>query len=65
MDKVRLFFLGILLMMVLIACKQESSVKGEVVNKVESNGRYYLEIGVEVTPEEYIGYDVGDEYEKN
>ena len=34
-----------------------------VIGKHEHNGRYYIETYIEVDPEEYIGLDVGDEYE--
>ena len=33
-----------------------------VLNKNEANGKYYLEVAIEVSGEEYIGYDVGDDY---
>ena len=33
-----------------------------VLNKTEVNGRYYLEVALEVSGEEFIGYDVGDDY---
>lgn len=32
----------------------------QIVNKTEQEGRYYVEVWLEVTPEEYIGLDVGD-----
>ena len=35
----------------------------EVWDKCEIDGKCYLNVWVEVTPEEYIGVDVGDEYE--
>lgn len=35
-----------------------------IIDKYESDGRCYLNLEVEVTPEEYIGYDIGDEYTK-
>lgn len=35
----------------------------EIWDKCENNGRYFVEVWVEVTPEEYIGLDIGDEYE--
>lgn len=33
-----------------------------VVEKFERNGKCYLKVVFEVTPDEYITYDVGDEY---
>lgn len=35
----------------------------QVTNKIERDGRCYVETWVEVTPEEYIGLEVGDEFE--
>lgn len=35
----------------------------EIVDKYEEDGRCYVEIWHEVTPEEYIGLDIGDEYQ--
>ena len=34
----------------------------EISGKCEANGKCYVEVWHEVTPEEYIGLDVGDEY---
>lgn len=34
-----------------------------VTDKAESKGRCYVQTWVEVTPEDYIGLDVGDEFE--
>ena len=34
-----------------------------IVSKHEQDDKCYLMIEVEVSPEEYIGYDTGDEYE--
>lgn len=41
---------------------EESQVVGGIVNKYEKDGKCFVEVQVEVFPEEYIGYDVGDEY---
>lgn len=35
----------------------------EVVDKCEHGGKCYVETWLEVTPEEYIGLDIGDEWE--
>lgn len=35
----------------------------EVWNKAEKDGRCFVQVWIEVTPEEYIGLDIGDEYE--
>lgn len=35
----------------------------EVVNKTEEGGKYYIEVLMEVSPEEYIGLDIGDTFE--
>ena len=34
----------------------------EISGKYEVNGKCFVEVWHEVTPEEYIGLDVGDEY---
>lgn len=34
-----------------------------VTDKAEANGKCYVETWLEVTPEEYIGLDIGDEWE--
>lgn len=36
-----------------------------VTDKAEYDGKCYLAIEVEISPEEYIGYDIGDEYRTN
>lgn len=35
----------------------------QVIDKYESENKCYVIVPIEVTPEEYIGYDIGDEYE--
>lgn len=32
-----------------------------VVNKTEADGKYYLNVVLEVSGEEFIGYDIGDD----
>lgn len=34
-----------------------------VIGKHEHNGKCYIQTWIEVTPEKYIGLDIGDEYE--
>ncbi len=41
---------------------EESQPVGRVVNKYEEDGKCLIEIQIEITPEEYIGYDIGDNY---
>lgn len=36
----------------------------QIVDKYETNGKYYIQTWIEISPEEYIGYDTGDEYEE-
>lgn len=36
----------------------------QIVDKYEADGKYYIQTWIEITPEEYIGYDIGDEYEE-
>ena len=33
-----------------------------VLDKFEVNDEHYLEVALEVSAEEYIGYDIGDDY---
>ena len=35
----------------------------EVWDKCENNGKYYVQVWMEVSPEDYIGLDIGDEYQ--
>lgn len=35
----------------------------QIVDKYEADGKCYIQTWIEITPEEYIGYDIGDEYE--
>lgn len=61
------FIINFMLLIVLILltfniCEFEEKNIGEIDNKFEVNGKCYLEVGIEVTPEEYIGYDIGDDY---
>ena len=45
-------------------CRPEPQpqIVGSVVDKYEANGKYFVEIQVEITADEYIGYDIGDGY---
>ena len=36
---------------------------GEISGKCEVDGKCYVQVWHEVTPEEYIGLDIGDEYQ--
>lgn len=33
-----------------------------IVNKYEGDGKQFIDVQIEVTPEEYIGLDIGDDY---
>ena len=50
---------------ILATCKAAGPTPepSQVEDKFERDGRCFVEIWVEVTPEEYIGLDIGDEYE--
>lgn len=37
----------------------------QITDKIEVNGKCYIETWIEVTPEEYIGLDIGDPYPSN
>ena len=39
-----------------------SVIENEIVGKFAQDSKHYLTIVVEVSPEEYIGYDIGDKY---
>ena len=54
--------IGIIVASVIRDSRQEPTPR-EIWDKCENNGRYFVEVWVEVTPEEYIGLDIGDEYE--
>lgn len=41
----------------------EDPITCPIVDKYEYEDQCYLQIEMEVSPEEYIGYDIGDEYE--
>lgn len=36
----------------------------QVTDRYEAKGKCYIQTWIEVTPEEYIGLDIGDEYEE-
>lgn len=36
----------------------------QIVDKYEAAGKCYIQTWIEITPEEYIGYDIGDEYKE-
>lgn len=40
----------------------QSQAVGSIVNKYEADGKYFVEIQSEITADEYIGYDIGDDY---
>lgn len=35
---------------------------GSIVNKYEADGKYFVEVQTEITADQYIGYDIGDNY---
>ena len=43
--------------------KPQQDLKYGITDKYELQGKLYINIQIEVSPEEYIGYDIGDEYE--
>lgn len=44
--------------------KTEAPETRQIVNKYEADGKCYIQTWIEITPEEYIGYDIGDEYKE-
>lgn len=54
-----------LMLMLLTACSKSEPTTYPIVDKYEHDGKCYVAIEVEITPENYIGYDIGDEYRTN
>lgn len=42
---------------------QPQKKAGQVVDKFMAGDKHFLQLTIAVSPEEYIGYDIGDEYE--
>lgn len=42
---------------------QPQQKTGQVVEKFMAGDQHFLQLTIAVSPEEYIGYDIGDEYE--
>ena len=42
---------------------QPQKKTGQVVEKFMTGDQHFLQLTIAVSPEEYIGYDIGDEYE--
>lgn len=62
------FFLGVLAICAIaltnvFLSKPQQDLKYGITDKYELQGKLYIDIQIEVSPEEYIGYDIGDEYE--
>ena len=51
------------ILFVTCATQGPAPVPSQVEDKFEKDGKCYVAVWVEVTPEEYIGLDIGDEYE--
>ena len=66
MKKVSLILIGIILGFLMYGAidlvSDEAYMPCEITDKYEHNGKQYIGIAVEITPEEYIGLDIGDEY---
>lgn len=60
MKKLLLF---IMIVLILVSCAKQGPKYYPIVDKYEVKDKHYLVLSVEVTPEEYIGYDIGDDYE--
>lgn len=58
----RLLILLAIALMMLTACSKSEPTTYPIVDKYEHDGKHYIAIEREVTPEEYIGFDVGDDY---
>ena len=57
------FVITALIIFATCAAEERVPIPSQVEDKFERDGRCFVEIWVEVTPEEYIGLDIGDEYE--
>lgn len=42
---------------------QPQKKTGQIVEKFMAGDQHFLQLTIMVSPEEYIGYDIGDEYE--
>ena len=67
MEKIRWIAIGMILGFLLFSCisyiYNKTDPYTSIVNdKYENDGHHYISIEKEVTPEEYIGYDIGDDY---
>ena len=65
MSKITAFCLGVIVACLIIRialslCTDTTVV--EVLEKYEYGGKCYIETWIEVTPKEYIGLDIGDDY---
>lgn len=61
-----LFIIAIVLIMgSLVMCGKPDLASYWITNKYEYNGHYYVDIQVEISADDYIGYDIGDEYIMN
>lgn len=49
----------------LVIFSKPDSASYWITNKYEYNGHYYVDIQVEISADDYIGYDIGDEYIMN
>lgn len=45
--------------------KKTSGITGQITDKYEVDNKCYILLEIETTPENYIGLDIGDEYEIN
>ena len=69
MVKIRLLIIGIIIGFLFssiinyIYNNESTTLTFDIKDKYERNGGCYILIEKEVTPENYIGYDIGDEFE--
>lgn len=54
--------IGIVLCALLSILAPTKTAEHEVVGKYEKDGKCYISVEVEISPEDYIGYDIGDNY---
>lgn len=60
-----LFFIAVVIAFTtahIVGRKQPTTQAYPIIDKYEIKDKHYIAVEVEVSPEEYIGYEVGDDY---
>lgn len=56
-----LFVTTIALLVFILFFDKDQLNEYTIVNKYEAGGKQFIDVQIEITPEEYIGLDIGDE----